>query len=166
MNILDIKIELNKVQLYIQRMNDSYFNYDLPVQTLINKKFKLTPQITKKHKKYYLIRLSLFMKKIWNYEPNIVIIISQIHNDNHSSIIDLFSIDIRRPIRMNACVGNYENIHLNSDYNSGDEEYSLYGCSCESCDIYGFGLLKPYRIKNSKFYERMNITNKVFKVND
>jgi hypothetical protein len=136
-------------------MNDSYFNYDLPVQTLINKKFKLTPQITKKHKKYYLIRLSLLMKKIWNYEPNIVIIISQIHNDNHSSIIDLFSIDMRRPIRMNACVGNYEDIQLNSDYNSNDVENSLYECDCESCDIYGSSLLKPYRIKQLELYKRM-----------
>ena len=100
------------------------------------------------------------MKKIWNYEPNIVIIISQIHNDNHSSIIDLFSIDMRRPVRMNACIGNYEDIQLNNDCNSSDEDYSLYECDCESCDVYGFVLLKQHRINQSILYNKFKISNK------
>lgn len=136
-------------------MNDSYYNYDLPVQTLISKKFKLKPILKKIHKKYYLIKLTLFIKKIWNHEPNLVIIISQIHNYNYSTVVNLSSLKFRRPIRMNACLGYFDfkdNIN-NSDSESDDER--LYGCHCQSCDIYGSYLLKPYRIPKKKFYKMM-----------
>lgn len=132
-------------------MNDSYYNYDLPIQTLISRKFKVKPILKKKHRKYHLIRVTLFIKKIWDYEPNLVILICQIHNYNYSTIVELSSIKLRRPIRMNACISDFD-----YEENNSDSEASSYDCHCQSCDIYGSYLLKPYRISKKNIYKIMN----------
>ena len=149
-------------------INSSYYDYNLPIDILINNKFK----IANKYNKYDLIELFLFIKKIWDYEPNIVFIINQFHNVNYSYIVDFYEVNIRKPIRMNACCYYDDNFNNNfknnfkkvsklednfkkvSKLEEEDDEYDEYDeyglalsiCSCTSCDLYGYYLLKPYRI--------------------
>lgn len=149
-------------------MNNSYFDYNLPIDKLINNKFKLSY----KYNKYDIIKLFLFIRKIWNYEPHLLIIISQIHNYNYSNIIDFYKVDIRKPIRMNDCcyydyefqnkkqkyiinIGNTDETEDESEQED-DNEFQLSICSCVNCDLYGYYLLKPYRINKITLLKLIN----------
>ncbi len=80
--------------------------------------------------------------KIWFYEPYLVINIAEIHDLNHMYTLNIANIDFRRPVRRNACVGIIE---MTTDL-CEDSENNYY-CKCESCDIYGYWRMEPYRVK-------------------
>lgn len=161
---------------------DYYFDNRLPIEYLINNKFKLnqenivipsiktksnTKTIIKKNtkkkyqyhkqfRKYQLIRLTLFLNKIFNYEPELIRIIGFIHDNNYESIVPIPNNNIlneRRPIRRNACIGFIEPIIETQDFY----------CICSSCDPYGYYMLQPYRIGDKlqdKLYKYFNCQHK------
>lgn len=105
--------------------------------------------LTKNHRKYEVIRLGLFIKKIIEYEPELAINIAFLHDLNYESITPLPKND-RRPIRRNACLGLFR-----AEYYDRDDFY----CVCISCDPYGSYMLKPYRIENS-LKEKLKLENR------
>ena len=131
---------------------DYYFDNTLPINIILENKFKKTLNLSKKNttkeiikkekypyhkqfRKYQLTRLALFINKIFNYEPELVRLIGFIHDKNYESIVPL-PLNDRRPLRRNACIG------LMDEFTFGRDYY----CVCNSCDPYGCYMLKPYRI--------------------
>lgn len=117
-----------------------YYDNEISINRLLDIKFNKLYKtnynaFSKPYNNYQLIKLSLFIKKIYNYEPGLVILIGYIHDINYQSIITIPK-DIRRPLRRNACIG------LINEYKFDNGFY----CICNSCDPFGTYLLRPYRI--------------------
>ena len=104
----------------------------------MSKKNNQVVKLNKTHRKYHVIKLALFINKIMQYEPELVILIAYFHDLNYASLLPMPS-DERRPIRRNACLGLFK-----PELYDRDDFY----CVCVSCDPYGEYMLKPYRIEN------------------
>lgn len=111
-------------------------------------KYNQVVELKKYHRNYEVIRLALFINKIMNYEPELVIMIAFIHDLNYQSVVPIpKNLDVRRPVRRNACLGLFK-----PDFYDKDDFY----CACISCDPYGEYMMKPYRIENKLFDKLKN----------
>ncbi len=122
-----------------------YIIYNITKMNKVSKKYKQVVKLTKNHRKYHVIMLGLFINKIMQYEPELVVLIAYLHDLNYTSLLPMPP-DERRPIRRNACLGLFK-----PELYDRDDFY----CVCVSCDPYGEYMLKPYRIEN-KLREKIN----------
>ena len=114
----------------------------------MSKKNNQVVKLNKTHRKYHVIKLALFINKIMQYEPELVILIAYMHDLNYASLLPMPS-DERRPIRRNACLGLFKpELYDRDDFD----------CVCVSCDPYGEYMLKPYRI-GGKIIEKIRPKN-------
>jgi hypothetical protein len=98
-----------------------------------------------------LVLLSLFLNKIYNYEPSLLLLIAEFHDSyyiylfEHSNIEHniIKYINPRKPIKSGNCMGDMYN---NTPNNSNTSNNNI--CICTQCDPYGYYLLKDYRIYN------------------
>jgi hypothetical protein len=94
------------------------------------------------------VLLSLVLNKIYNYEPSLLLIIAEYHDNSyiylceHSTICHniIKYINPRKPIKSGNCMGH---MYINNSTTSNNDN-----CICTQCDPYGYYLLKEYRVYN------------------